>query len=345
MRRKTNLAANIIKSNFSRLAFPYKLTFAVTYLCNYRCKTCNIWQKPHSGEMTREEFSLFFRRSNKFNWIDFTGGEVWMRSDFVDIVAAAIDECKNLVLLHFPTNGYMTDLIVAGVKEIMKMKPPKFIISVSTDGDEKMNDEMRGKKGGWVRQIETYKKLYEISGVDVVLGMTISSLNAGEYEKAFRAAKKECPWLKPKDFHINIAHKSRHFYQNDDSPDFFSNRENVNEEVVNYLDSRKFSITPTGFLEWCYLKNVEKYLRTNMTPKECQAFRASCFIDPGGNVYPCGMFDRNVANLRDHDFELKKIWDLPGTGELQRQIHKRKCPQCWTPCEAYQMILASLLRI
>lgn len=345
MRQKANLALNILKSNFSRLPFPYKLTFAVTYLCNYRCKTCNIWQKPRGDEMTKEEFSQFFTRSNKFNWIDFTGGEVWMRSDFVDIVAVAIDKCRNLALLHFPTNGYMTDVIVSGVKEILKMKPPKFMISVSMDGDEEMNDDLRGKKGGWVRQIETYRRLHEMQGIDVVLGMTISSLNAGKYEEAFRAAKRECPWLKPKDFHINIAHTSRHFYQNDDSPDFCSNTENVIEEIVNYTDSRGFSITPTGFLEWCYLKNVEKYLDTNITPKECQALRASCFIDPEGNVYPCGMFDRKVAGVRDYDFDLKKIWDLPETGELQRRIQERKCPQCWTPCEAYQMILASLLRI
>ena len=40
-----SLFKNIISSNFARLAFPYKLTFAVTYRCNYTCKTCNIWQK------------------------------------------------------------------------------------------------------------------------------------------------------------------------------------------------------------------------------------------------------------------------------------------------------------
>src|SRR5262245_26332296 len=98
-----NLAKNILASNTGRLSFPYKLTFVVTYWCNYRCKTCNIWQKTPKDELTLDEITEFFRKSNRFNWIDFTGGEVWLRKDFVGIVEAALRHCRNLVLIHFPT--------------------------------------------------------------------------------------------------------------------------------------------------------------------------------------------------------------------------------------------------
>ena len=37
MRKHLSLAGNILKSNVSRLDFPYKLTFVVTYNCNYKC--------------------------------------------------------------------------------------------------------------------------------------------------------------------------------------------------------------------------------------------------------------------------------------------------------------------
>jgi len=40
------------------------------------------------------------------------------------------------------------------------------------------------------------------------LGMTLSSLNADQYDKAFAAAKQEAPWLTHKGFHINVAHES-----------------------------------------------------------------------------------------------------------------------------------------
>ena len=76
MRAYLDLSKNILASNFSRLTFPYKLTFCVTYWCNYKCKTCNIWQRKPKDELTLDEIKEFFRRSNKFNWIDFNETEL-----------------------------------------------------------------------------------------------------------------------------------------------------------------------------------------------------------------------------------------------------------------------------
>jgi MoaA/NifB/PqqE/SkfB family radical SAM enzyme len=233
-----DLAKNILTSNVQRLDFPYKLTFVTTYWCNYRCKTCNIWQRKPENELSLEEIQKFFQKSNGFNWIDFTGGEVWIRKDFPDIVEAALDHCKNLVLVHFPTNGYMTDQIVAGVERILKKKPRKLIVTISTDGDEQVNDEVRGKKGGWRKQIETYKQLHAMPGVDVVLGMTLSSLNADQYDKAFAAAKAECPWLKPADYHINVVHASSHYYGNEELPALQGKKKEIAEQVRRYRIER-----------------------------------------------------------------------------------------------------------
>ena len=189
MKAYLSLTRNILTSNFKRLDFPYKLTFCVTYWCNYKCKTCNIWQRKPKDELTADEIQKFFRQSNRFNWIDFTGGEVWLRKDFTDIVRAALRECKDLVMVHFPTNGYLTDRIVSGVEEILTLRPKKFVVTISMDGDEAVNDFVRGKEGGWRKQIETYKQLHAMKGVDVVLGMTLSSLNVHEYDNAFAAAR------------------------------------------------------------------------------------------------------------------------------------------------------------
>lgn len=344
MKAYLSLATNIARSNFRRLDFPYKLTFCITYWCNYKCKTCNIWQRRPKDELTLDEIQQFFRRSNKFNWIDFTGGEVWLRKDFIQIAEAAIRECRNLVLLHFPTNGYFTDRIVAGVKEIIKMRPPKFVITVSTDGDEAVNDYVRGKEGGWRRQIETYKQLHAMRGVEVVLGMTVSSLNAGQYEKTFAAAKAECSWLKPNDFHMNVAHESAHYYGNQDSGILDGDKERVIDEVRLYAKRRGLPITPVAFLERAYLKKAESYLRTGQTPVRCHALHSSCFVDSWGDVYPCAMYDARIAGLREYDYNLETIWNLPRTTELQQEIWNYQCPHCWTPCEAYQSILGNLVR-
>ena len=158
------LARRALEANFRRLDFPYKLTFCITFWCNYRCQTCNIWEMRPRDELGLDEIRHFFQRSSRFLWVDLTGGEVFLRKDFVEICEAVLTSCRNLILLHFPTNGYLTDKIVTQVREIRKMRPERLIITVSTDGDEAMNDEIRGVQGGWRRQIETFRRLREIPG-------------------------------------------------------------------------------------------------------------------------------------------------------------------------------------
>lgn len=342
MKGYLNFAGNILTSNFRRLEFPYKLTFCVTYWCNYKCKTCNIWKRRPKDELTLGEIEAFFRRSNKFNWIDFTGGEVWLRKDFTSIVKAAIRECRDLVMLHFPTNGYLTDRIVSGVEEIIEAGAPKFVVTVSMDGDEKLNDHIRGKEGGWRRQIETYKRLHAIRNVEVVLGMTLSSLNASEYENAFAAAKAECPWLRPKDFHFNVVHESGHYYDNLGDDILIKDKSEVIGQIGRYKESRGFPLRPVDLVERRYLKYAERYLRTGETPVRCHALNSSCFVDSWGDVYPCGMYDAKIASLRDHNFDLERIWNLEKTRLLQKEIWDYQCPQCWTPCEANQSLMGNL---
>jgi hypothetical protein len=40
---------------------------------------------------------------------------------------------------------------------------------------------------------------------------------------------------------------------------------------------------------------------------------------------------------------LDPIWNAAETAELQGEIWKGQCPQCWTACEAYQSILGNVL--
>src|SRR2546430_11388200 len=109
------------------------------------------------GELALGAIRAFFARAADFLWVGVTGGEVWLRKDFIDICEAVVTGCPNLLLLHFPTNGYRTDEIVAGVREIRRMRPERLMITVRTDGDEAMNDEIRSVAGGWRRQIHAFR--------------------------------------------------------------------------------------------------------------------------------------------------------------------------------------------
>lgn len=338
------LAKHVLASNRKRLSLPYKLTFAITSKCNYRCQTCNIWKKSSDDELSSEEIRRFFIKNPYFSWIDLTGGEVFLRRDFLEIVRSILDSCRDLLLLHFPTNGYLTESIVSKVRTIAEWKPEKIILTVSMDGDEALNDRIRGIPGGWRRQLETFKGLREIRGVRTVLGMTVSALNAGRFEEAFQAVRKEIPALTYDDFHVNIAHISPHYYGNADDGLIAGHEQAMAKTVLGYLKARKFPLNPVSWLEKQYQKRVEEYINTKKTPLRCQALSASCFLDATGNVYPCSMYDARIGNIRETDYDLRPLWNSEAARRLQKEIWEFDCPQCWTPCEAYQTILGSVLR-
>ena len=93
-----------------------------------------------------------------------------------------------------------------------------------------------------------------------------------------------------------------------------------------------------------YLKLGKEYLKTGKIPIKCNVFNLSCFVDPSGNVYPCTIFDRKLGNLRENNYDLKKILLSEKAKKIKEEIINEKCPQCWTPCEAHQMIISNWLR-
>jgi len=178
-----------------------------------------------------------------------------------------------------------------------------------------------------------------------VLGMTLSAKNVDHFPQAFAAAKKEIPDLGYEDFHVNIVHESEHYLGNAD----LGLRRNVGAPALAraadaYAKLRGAPLHPVAFLERAYLKRVRRYLETGETPMRCHALRSSCFIDSWGNVFPCTIYDKKIGSLRDVGYELGALWNTPEAAALQREIWDSQCPNCWTPCEAYQSILGNMLR-
>src|SRR5437588_532273 len=107
--RQIGLGGAIAGANLRSPALPYKVTFVATYHCNFRCEMCNIWQKKSVNEMTPSEVALFFERWPQFRWVHLTGGELFMRRDLDDLVAAIQKSCRSMYLLNFPTTGWFCD--------------------------------------------------------------------------------------------------------------------------------------------------------------------------------------------------------------------------------------------
>jgi len=336
--RYLNLGMEIIKSNITRLSHPYKVTHAVTYRCNSRCLNCGIWEKEPRKELSLDEIKKFYKTNSYLKWVDVTGGEIFLRDDIQEILKAIIDSCPDLVNLHYPTNGLLTDRILDVTGEIAPEVDGKLIVTVSMDGPPMIHDKIRGVDGNWGKAVETYRGLNQIPGVEAYLGMTLSRENTGLVGETIKSVKQEIPSVSARNFHLNIAHASTHYYNNPES----ETPKKAAEDVKRFLKERGIPLNPVSYLEKKYLSKIESYLDSGQTPIPCMAANTSCFIDPQGGIYPCSIWDNKIGSLTEIEYDLKNLWNKKQAVEAAEKAYHKKCPNCWTPCEAYQSILGNL---
>jgi radical SAM protein with 4Fe4S-binding SPASM domain len=343
--RAASLGLAIAGATIRRPPAPYKLNLCLTYWCQYQCKTCNIWQRKPTDELTLEEITTFVRENPNVSWLDLTGGEIFLRPDIDAVFDVIVTGWSRLALLHFPTNGFLTDRIVRSVERIAGRGPAQTIVTVSLDGDEALNDEIRGVKGGFRRQIATFNALRRTPGVVAALGMTLSTHNLSAFDATFAACARECPGLTVDDIHLNVAQRSGHYYANADTDGIAPDPAAARHAMRLYRARRGSARSPRQLLENAYLKRLDRFLLTGATPEPCHALRASCFIDPWGVVYPCITYSKPLGRLRDTGMRLDPIWNETRTKDVQQEIWRGDCPQCWTACEAYQSILGNALAL
>jgi MoaA/NifB/PqqE/SkfB family radical SAM enzyme len=289
--------------------------------------------------MTPGEIRELFARSGGFSWVDATGGEIFLRDDLPEIFDAILDGCRRLAMLHFPTNGYRTDRIVEVVRGLMRRKPPRVAATVSVDGPPAVHDALRGVPGSFERAVETYARLREIPGCRTFLGMTLSEANLGTAGELLAAVRRRVPRATAADLHVNLPHRSSHYYRNDDCP--FPEAEALREELRSI---RRLRGCPGGLAELVerrLLSLGDRYLRTGRCPVPCAALASGCFVDARGTVFPCVSWSRPLGSLRENGFDIGRVWNSAEAFAARGEIVAGRCPHCWTACESVPSLAAN----
>src|SRR6185312_8938130 len=141
------------------LALPLNLTVSVSYRCNSRCKTCNVWQRPND-DLTLEEYEQIFASiGHAAYWFTFSGGEPTLRKDLPEIIGAAYRHCRPGII-NIPTNGIQDQIIPARIERVLQAAPEsEVIVNLSMDGVGEKHDQIRGVRGNFVRAMRTYAGL------------------------------------------------------------------------------------------------------------------------------------------------------------------------------------------
>jgi len=336
------LLAAVLKSNVTRLAHPFKISWAVTYRCNLACSMCNIWKRADGDkELSPEEADAFFRRTGKFSWVGLTGGEPFLRPDLGELADIAVRHNRPLKALHINTNGQMPARVTDFAAAFRARHPRvQLVITVSVDGPPAVHDAIRGREGSWCQAVDTFSELKAISGVKSQVGFTLSEANFGTYKETLTALTGAAPGLQPDDLNVNIFQTSGVYYDNKEMEQL--NASVLSREIDQILDIDRGGCSLNNKLRRTYLRYYKDFLATGKSPLTCQAFSSSCFLDPFGNIFPCIMYNRKFINVRELTQDLSYYWNASDGRQIRNECRRQQCPSCWTPCDAFSAMAGSL---
>ncbi|MCD6403509.1 MAG: radical SAM protein [Candidatus Aenigmarchaeota archaeon] len=316
------------------------MNFAITYVCNSRCKFCNIWKLKPRNELTLEEIKIFARKAKFFKWVRITGGEPFLRKDYEEIIKV-FDE-NGVYVITTPTNGLTTSLIERKAKNVLSSIRARYVITVSLDGPKDIHDKIRGITGSYERSITTYIRLKKLErfypNFRVMFGYTISNLNVGKFFQMVESVRRFIPEITYDDFNVNLVHSSEIYYHTKKKTDI---AKRMKTEVLKILKKKKPFSSAIDFIEFIYLSLAREYIETKRTPLPCKVYNLSAFVDPVGNVFPCTIFNFKLGNLRDFNYDILRILKSRRALKARKLIKDGKCPHCWTPCEAHQNIVSN----
>ena len=341
------LGLTALKSNFSSLERPYKLTFAITYWCQSRCIMCNIWEARPKGELSLDEIRRFASKNTFFKWLEITGGEPFLRNDIVEIARSFAESSDGLALLTIPTNSLCNhDMVEAKLEQILGLGIPRVAITVSLDGYRELHDRIRGIPGNYDKAIDMYRRLQALKerhkNLFFVFGYTMLKENQGQFEATYRAVKRDIPQIRYEDFFVNVGQLSEIYYTNSSNQGVLADRGVMAEEIERVIKARGTGMRAEQILERAFLRRLVKYVKTNKSPMRSRSLDASLFMDSFGNVYPSIMWGRRIGNIKDSGFDLDAIWNCKDAEEVRKLIKEGKEPDGWTACEAYQTLVGDM---
>ena len=155
------------------------LQWHVTNRCNWRCRHC--YHDSYDGselplkdlKRIADDFVALTTKQGFMSNFVVTGGEPFIRTDFIDFLAHLNRHAKKIAQLTILTNGsLLTPAVLAELRQRVEI-PLGFQISI--EGAEEMNDAIRGK--GAFAAILAAAARVKAAGIPLHLAATVSKLN------------------------------------------------------------------------------------------------------------------------------------------------------------------------
>lgn len=299
---------------------PIHLTFFVTKKCNQRCRFCFYLKKEQEEQqgqnmadppalLSLKEIELISRSMGSLLWVAFSGGEIFLRDDLVDISRIIYRHNRPSIMLY-PTNGMEPELILGQTTEILKhCKQSIIAVKLSIDGLKDKHDSIRGVPGSFENVMKTYEALGPLLGQYSNFELGVNTLFFSENQDDMSGIISFVKGLDMIKTHtVSLV------------------RGDLREGGLKHVDVGKYleaateleqglrsGESPTYGFSGAKIKAAQDILQRRLIHRTvteqsrqlpCYAGRLNVVLTENGDVYPCEAFEKKLGNVRETAFDV-----------------------------------------
>ncbi|APT75924.1 hypothetical protein LN42_05675 [Marinitoga sp. 1137] len=301
--------------------------WTLTEKCDGKCVHCGLWKKRinYNDELDLDIIENIVSNSLLKNLIQahITGGEPHISPKYIPLIELLVKYHPS-IRIHSPISGMYPMHHYAISKYVLKITK-NYLIDVSIDGPEEINDKLRGK-GMFENAVKTISLLKKLDLKRLRMQFTVYPENYEYIEWAKNFSEKLGVGL-----YINFGRVSVRFGKDEekDTDEFSFSIDQINkiDELLRKIDYDK------GPYKWRYIWQM-KWWRGEKFTYDCYMGFRSVDIDPYGNVYPCLLWKKELymGNLRDFNGDLRALYQSPKAQEVLKYIKEKRCQPCSFSC-------------
>jgi radical SAM protein with 4Fe4S-binding SPASM domain len=290
-----------------QMGIPISVHVDVTYRCNERCEHCYL-DHDDKGEMSTQEIKNLLDQLADIGvfFLTFSGGEVFMRRDFLELVEYA----RNLQFnVKVKTNGVM--IRDREARRLRELGVEEMQISIYSHRPE-VHDAITKVPGSLKRSLDAVRFL-KSRGLKVVVSNVLMRVNHHDQQAT----------------HDMIKNLGVTYALDPTVTPMLDGNTNVLDLRVDADALREVFNDPS------LVGNVEEFCAPPapvdgdiLEGYSCSAGHTACYVSPYGDVYPCVQFPLPTGNIRRQKFS--DVWyDSPQLQEV-RSIQIKDLPVCST---------------
>ncbi|MBI5665047.1 MAG: radical SAM protein [Nitrospirae bacterium] len=319
---------------------PIQLTFFLTKRCNSKCSFCfyragRDIPEEHGTELSLGEIEKISASMGKLLWLAFSGGEIFLRDDIVEIAKVFYERNKPSIIL-FPTNGLLTDVIREKIETVLKhCRNSTVVVKLSLDGPENIHDFIRGGKGSFQKTMQTYESLRGLIDEFQNFELGINTVYCSANQDYMDAVIEFVGGLDRIKTHTVSLVRGKGL----EEIDIERYRETI-DTLAGNLRKRTSGIYR---FRGGRLKAAQDILQRRLiydteTQKkkliDCYAGRLNLVLTETGELYPCESFSMRMGNVRDNEYDIEIIME---SGQSHNIISSIKDNGCFCSHECYLM--------